>query len=42
MEKDVVYIDEKTYQKFKKEMGKKSDKFTMEEYKILSEKLGEI
>lgn len=31
MEKDVVIINEEKYQKTKKEMGKKSDIFTLEE-----------
>ena len=38
MEKDVVYIDEKNYQKIKNEIGKKEDKFTKEEYEILSKR----
>ena len=40
--KDVVVnkiIDEKIYQKFKKEIGKKDDYLNIEEYKKLLEKL---
>lgn len=42
MENNYVFINEQKYQKIKKEMGKESDIYTIEEYIKLSEKLGEI
>ena len=37
-----IFIDEKTYQKIKKEMGKKNDVFTTKEYGKLTKRRGEI
>ena len=37
-----IFIDEKTYQKIKEEMGKKKDVFTTKEYEILTKRRGEI
>lgn len=39
MKKDVLFIDEQSYQQFKKEMCKTNDYFTLEEWKILVEKI---
>lgn len=39
MEKENVFIDEKTYQQIKKEMCKSDDYFTIKEWKQLIEKL---
>lgn len=39
MEKENVFIDEESYQQFKKDMCKTDDYFTIEEWKKLAEKL---
>lgn len=39
MEKDVLFIDEQSYQQFKQEMCKTNDYFTVEEWKKLIEKV---
>ena len=42
MENEIRFIEEKTYQQIKKEMCKTSDYFTMNEWKILTEKISVI
>lgn len=39
MEKEVLFIDEQSYQQFKLEMCKTNDYFTVEEWKKLKEKV---
>lgn len=39
MEKEVLFIDEQSYQQFKQEMCKTNDYFTVEEWKKLMEKV---
>ena len=39
MEKEFLFIDEQSYQQFKQEMCKTNDYFTLEEWKILVEKI---
>lgn len=42
MKKENVFIDEESYQQFKKEMCKTDDYFTIEEWKKLVEKISVI
>ena len=39
MEKENIIINEQSYQQFKKDMCKTNDYFTLEEWKILVEKI---
>ena len=42
MEKENVFIDEESYQQFKKNMCKTDDYFTIEEWKKISRKISVI
>ena len=39
MEKEIIFIEEKTYQQIKKDINKSDDYFTVYEWKKLEEKL---
>ena len=40
MEKEIIFINEQSYQQIKKEMCKTSDYFSVSEWKKLIEKIG--